>query len=702
MADVFVSYAREDRAQVARLAAALDQTGLSVWWDRRLVGGDAFAEEIERELEGAGAVIVAWSNAGSRSRWVRDEAEFAAQAGKLVCVSIDGSLPPLGFRQFHAIDISRWQGDADLANELVRAVRLRMQGTPAELRQSAAAPAPGPPAGGSSVLAVLPFANRSALAEDAFFADAVHDELLTQIARLSSMQVISRTSVMRFRDTLQPIPEIARQLGAMAVVEGSVQRAGSRVRINVQLVDGTRDTHLWAENFDRELTPDNVFDIQTEITRSIATQLHARLSGSDQAALDKPAPTQSLAAYDWYLRGQLLVRSEAAGEGEIRAAIDAFDHALAADPDFAEALAGKARAQLCLYWFYGWDPAWVERARSAVERARKLAPEAIDTLLAVAYFHYWGELDYAAAETALNRILAQAPNNAEALACKAYVVRRDGRFSEALMLLEQARRLDPMLIDLSLELAFTLTAFGRFDEARRLDAKIRTLDAHSAFTAVNAGDIGYLQGRADLAWQGASIEVTEPDFAFCYRRAWHAINTRDEALIGQALSDWPAELRRTAHFPLTWEIYQAMAARVLGQRDHEQTLLDALQARIRTMDSPYPGGWKPDAPYFPVTVPGLLGDADAVHAAVAEYRQNAVPDAFGILNPYHAIAAALAQAGDHAGALDYLERLADTFGPNAWLPMSITPAYDSLRDQARFQRLQTNCSAWLASQPAES
>ena len=541
---------------------------------------------------------------------------------------------------------------------------------------------------------MLPFVNRSPKPDDAFFADAVHDELLTQIARLSSMQVISRTSMMRYRDTLKPIPEIAAELGAMAVVEGSVQRAGQRVRINVQLIDGKRDTHLWAENFDRELTPDNIFDIQGDITRAIADKLHTQLSGADQAALEESAPTTSLSAYDAYLRGQLLVRSEAAGESEIRRAIEAFDQALADDPSFAAALAGKARAQLCLYWFYGWDPTWVELARQALERARELAPDSIDTLLAEAYFHYWGELDYAAAEAALDKVLAKAPGHADALACKAYVVRREGRFSESIMLLEQARRLNPMLVDLSMELALTQAAFGRFEEADRLESRLRTLDGHSAFTALYVGDIGYLMGRVERAWEGASIEVEVPDFAYCYRRAWHALHTRDATLIGRALQTWPEALRRTEHFPLTFELYQAMAAWVLEQPDELEPLLAALQSRVESMPEAYPGGWKPDAPYFPVTLPGLRGDLDAVRTAVAEYERSAQPDAFGTLNQYHAIATAFAQAGDASAALDYLEKLATLFGPNAWLPMSITPEYDCLHHEPRYQAMADAYAAW--------
>lgn len=701
MSDVFISYARQDRERIARLADALKAAGYSVWWDRRLMGGDDFADSIERELHAAGAVLVAWSSEGARSRWVRDEAGFAADSGKLVAVSVDGSQPPLGFRQFHAIDIAGWQGDAQAPAlaEVLHAVEQRLAGGSPRMHDADAAAQRS--AGVEKVVAVLPFVNRSPLPDDAFFADGVHDELLTQIAQLSALQVISRTSVMRYRDTLTPVPEIVRELGATAVVEGSVQRAGKRVRINVQLIDGARDTHLWAQNFDRELTPDNLFDIQTEITRAIAERLHATLTGSDEAALAIAAPTRSLAAYDAYLRGQLLLRSEAAGEAEMRRAVEAFDQALAADANFAAALAGKARAQLCLYWFFGWDPALAEAAGDALRRAQALAPDSVDTLLAEGYFHYWARLDYPAAEAALDRVLAVAPNNAEALACKAYVVRRAGRFTEAITLLRRALRLNPMLVDLSMELATTLATFGHFEQANTLFARTQKLDANSAFSAYYAGDIGYLQGRADLAWQGASIAVDEPDFVYCYRRAFHALHTRDADKIESSISQWPERFHRTPQFPLTFDLYRAMALQAQGQDAQATAALDALRDTVAQLREPYPSGWKPDAPYFPVTLPGLLRDRDAVRAAVDEYECGAVDDAFGSINHYHAIASAFARAGDQAAALDYLEKLAARYGPNAYLAMAITPAYDVLRDEPRFKALASACDAWSSQARAQ-
>ena len=546
----------------------------------------------------------------------------------------------------------------------------------------------------TKIVAVLPFVNRSLLPEDAFFADGVHDELLTQISKLSAIQVISRTSVMRYRDTSLPIPKIAAELNAAAILEGAVQRSGTRVRINVQLIDGNEDTHLWAETFDRELTPESVFDIQAEITRLIASTLHAVLSGKDEAALDKAAPTRSLVAYDAYLHGTLLARSEAAGETEFRQAIEAFDKAIAADPDFADPHAGKARAELTLYWFYGWDRNWVTAAQLSVDRAKTLSPDSIATLLAEAYYHYWGELDYEKAEDALNRVLAKAPNNAEAWACKAYLIRRVGRFTESIAALEKARQLNPMLVDIPMELATTLAQIGRLNEANAMMEQVVALDPDSAFTAYYAGDVNYLQGRADLAWRGANHPVTEPDFVYYYRRAFHALHTKDPAKMAHAIDDWDEAFHFTPAFPLTYELYCVMVFSATQRTEQAQALLAQITDRVNKNPALLPKDWRPDAPYFPVTLPGLRKDLKTVRRAIKDYEKNAQRDDMGKINHYHAIATALVQAGDRSGALDYLERLITLFGHATFLPVTITQDYDVLAEEPRYLAMRSAYEEW--------
>ncbi len=713
MADVFISYSRIDQPIIKQLSQALEAHGFSVWWDRELLGGDTFADDIERQLLQAKAVIVGWSQSGSKSRWVRDEASVAADAGSLIAISTDGSIPPIGFRQFHCVDLSSWQGQSDdpAFIDITRAISAKLSPVHQEQSQEVEATTPSAPviknrratdrsvstsSSLAKVVAVLPFANRSPLADDAFFADGVHDELLTQISKLASVQVISRTSVMGYRDSSKSIPDIASELGAMVILEGAVQRAGQRVRINVQLIDGKTDTHIWADTYDRELTPENIFDIQSDITREIADAMHAALSPEDELLLSGQAPTNNLAAYDAYLRGKQKMRSEATGEQDFHSAIEDFDHAIAVDPQFAEPHANKARAYLTLYWFFGWDTRWLNLAKSSVERAVMLAPNSIETLLAQAYYQYWGLLDLEQAERVLNRVLEISPQNTEAWACKSYVIRRTGRFAESISALKKAMRLDPMLVDLPMELSNTLGAIGHVWQAMEMLDRVRTLSPKSNFTAIVAADVFHLTGQAQPAYEAASAEVDREDFIYYYRRSFHALNTADPKVIEASFATWPSEFRGTPMFPETFNLYKATALKVQGKEDELDTLLAGIQQRLCSLSDPYPGGWLPEAAYYPVTLPGLMGDLHGVQAAVEDYHAHAKRDLFATLYHYHSISTAYLFCGDKDNALTYLEKLVDIFGPASYLAMSIMPQYRELHSQTRYIALQSACQRWQA------
>ena len=194
---------------------------------------------------------------------------------------------------------------------------------------------------GAQSIAILPFVNRSNRDEDLFFTDGIHDDLLTQLAKINDLKVISRTSVMHYRNTDMRIPQIAQELGVATVLEGGVQRAGQRIRINAQLIDVATDRHIWAETFDREMTIDNLFDIQTEITRQIVTAVRGQLTTEEQQAF-MGAPTQSLEAYEAYLRARNLLTSSGYNMDKYEAAQPYAEQAVALDPDFAIA-----------HWFVG-------------------------------------------------------------------------------------------------------------------------------------------------------------------------------------------------------------------------------------------------------------------------------------------------------------------------------------------------------------
>ena len=218
-------------------------------------------------------------------------------------------------------------------------------------------------------IAVLPFANRSVDEADAFFVDGMHDDILTHISKIRSLKVISRTSVMEYRDTTKNLKTIGRELGVATVLEGGVQRAGDHVRINVQLIDAETDDHLWANIYDRQLTTANIFAIQTEIAKAIADALQATLSPEEQDRLET-RPTENLAAYEAYILGKQLLVKETIGA--LAVAIDYFEQAVELDPNFAPAYVGLAESHI-LHFFYSRQLKEERLAKAQVAAKKALA-----------------------------------------------------------------------------------------------------------------------------------------------------------------------------------------------------------------------------------------------------------------------------------------------------------------------------------------
>gem|GEM_PF-712200 len=283
----------------------------------------------------------------------------------------------------------------------------------------------------SGSIAVLPFDNRSKLEDDIFFTEGIHDELLSNLAQIGSLKVISRTSVMRYQDTRLSIPEIGRELGVAAVLEGAVQRSGGTVRVNVQLIDALTDEHLWAQTYDRELTAENLFSIQTEISQIIARSLKTELSPEEEQRIST-TPTTNLAAYDAYLRGRQNERL--GGNDNLRAALNLYRQATDADPNFAAAWAGRALMVLYLRetGFWGEIPeqeAYV-LAQTNIDRALAIDPQSAEAHSVQARMHY-EQYRFREALDSLNRALTYNPNLAYAYREKAQVLSAMGEIQGA-------------------------------------------------------------------------------------------------------------------------------------------------------------------------------------------------------------------------------------------------------------------------------
>jgi TolB-like protein/Tfp pilus assembly protein PilF len=320
----------------------------------------------------------------------------------------------------------------------------------------------------NNAIAALPFANRSNVEEDLFFTDGIHDDLLTQLTKIDGLKVISRTSVMEYRNTTKKIPEIAAELGVGKILEGGVQRAGNRVRINAQLIDVATDEHLWAETFDREMTIDNLFDIQSEITRQIVAAVKGELSAADEEALTS-SPTDNVEAYEAYLRARALtLRGDYVSEHYVEAQ-PWVQRAVDLDPDFAEAWALLVEIHGQAVW-QGWDRSDQRRAEAeaALANALRLKPESPAVIAAEADFYYRFDEDYKKALGYFERAHEAAPGDSRILVFKAITERRAGYWDESIASFEQALELDPSNSFIINQLIDTLGNMNQWDRVRYL------------------------------------------------------------------------------------------------------------------------------------------------------------------------------------------------------------------------------------------
>ncbi len=311
-------------------------------------------------------------------------------------------------------------------------------------------------------IAVLPFENLSSDKDNAYFADGMQDEILTRLSKIGTLRVISRTSTLPFASHPGNLPEIAAKLGVATILEGSVQKAGNTVRINVQLIRALGDQHLWAETYDRTL--DDVFGVQGEVAGAIANKLGATLSGDARKQVDEIA-TRNAAASDAYLRGLSLMRQGYVLAQE-SAAIHAFEDAVKADPHFAAAWARLARGYSHLI-FTG-DEATPQRrtaALHALETAEQLQPDTLETLAARAYYIFRVQGDYDAARKRFEALHARWPNDVDVMLTLSYVLARQGHQAEADALVGHALTLDPLNVQLHKLLAINAIAGRRFDDA---------------------------------------------------------------------------------------------------------------------------------------------------------------------------------------------------------------------------------------------
>jgi len=329
-------------------------------------------------------------------------------------------------------------------------------------------------------IAVLPFESLSEDKSNAYFADGIQDEILTKLAAIADLKVISRTSTAKYKSKPEDLRSVSQELGVAHVLEGSVQRANDKVRVNVQLIDARVDSHLWAKSYDGDAK--DIFGVETAVSQQVADALQAKLSPSAVTAI-ATAPTNNSAAYDLFLRGEY---EERRAEDEIdRAAFERartwYEQAIAAEPDFALAIARLVENRMQWHWFMEkLDHAQLESVKAQAEQAITLAPNLAQTYVALGVCYYYGYYDYERALSAFNKAIELEPNNSSALEYSGYVHRRQGKWEQSLKELRQVLERDPRNAALAGNLASTYGALRMWkeaDDAARLGLKV---DPHAS------------------------------------------------------------------------------------------------------------------------------------------------------------------------------------------------------------------------------
>jgi adenylate cyclase len=343
MADVFVSYARGDKVRVAPLVAAIESRGWSVWWDPEITPGQEFDDQIEAEIDASKAVLVVWTPVSVASRWVRGEAREAAERGILVPVRFEQARLPMDVRAIHTTDLDGW-GDnpaSPQAQEFLRALGAMIARTQAS--QSAKGGSAAPPSSSSDkdvprfTICVLPFANMSGDPEQEYFSDGITEDIITDLSKVSALGIISRNSAFMYKDKNVDIPKVARELKVSHVLEGSVRKAGGRVRISAQLVDGESNNHLWAERYDRDSS--DIFALQDEISEAIVKALKLRLLPEEKKAIVKRG-TENAEAHNLYLMArQTYITGQEMDTRSAEAIVRLCARATEIDPAYAQAWA---------------------------------------------------------------------------------------------------------------------------------------------------------------------------------------------------------------------------------------------------------------------------------------------------------------------------------------------------------------------------
>jgi serine/threonine-protein kinase len=552
--------------------------------------------------------------------------------------------------------------------------------------------------GTTNGIAVLPFENLSPDAGNTYLAEGIQEEILTRLAKIADLKVISRTSTQRYQSKPRNLSQIAKQLGVANILEGSVQKAADQVRVNVQLIDAQTESHLWANTYDRKLT--DIFGVESEIAQSVANELQVKISAGEKAAIAE-RPTKDLAAYDLYVRATDLI-DMALYEGNVEKdylqAEDLLNQAVARDPGFLLAYCRLAEAHDELY-FSGVDrtPNRLALAKAAIDTAFRLKPDSGEVHLALANHLYHGYLDYDRARDELAIALRTLPNNARIFEWSGFIDRREGRWHDAVRNLERAMELDPRNVKILNDAAVTYYVIRDYGHARRVIDRIIALEPN---------DIGYrlwrawleVGERADLRpGQGVLKKVfDDPALLRSDSNARYVFLTslrlRNPASAERALAAITGNefSARGNAVGFTRAYAKGLVTRMKGDEDGARAAFNAERTEQEKVVRAQPDDWTESAALC------LLGLIDAAlgrrEEALSEGRRavELLPvtkntlDGADVLYFYAAICA---QIGERDLAIEQLKTLAQIPAGAHYGELRLDPFWDPLRGDPRFEKI---------------
>jgi TolB-like protein/class 3 adenylate cyclase/Tfp pilus assembly protein PilF len=569
------------------------------------------------------------------------------------------------------------------------------RGSPAVARSSAGKAADvGLPMTEKSI-AVLPFENRSEDKANAYFADGIQDEILTRLAKIADLKVISRTSTQHYKSAPGNLREIAKQLGVAHVVEGSVQKSGDAVRINVQLIKAANDSHLWADTFDRKLT--DIFSVESEVARAIADQLRAKLTGEEEQVI-AAKPTDNPEAYDAYLRGLAYTLKTTTSPANALAAQKYLREAVRLDPKFALSWALLSYADAVGYIIQSLQPtvALREEARQAAETALTLQPNLGEAVVAKGYYHYACLKDYDTAVRYFEQARPLLPNSSRIPESLAYLTRRRGQWDQSESYFNEAERLDPRNVNLLNEHAGSYIMLRRFPEALRKLDQVLDITPDDVDTLTVKATIAQAEG--DLPRASALLAPLHPnadDSTVLETQVYQEILERRPAQITPRLKEIltkpdPAlgPINSELRFWLGW------AQEVAGDHTAAQASWGQARSELESFLKEQPDNYFLIG-YLALTNMGLGDKAAAL--ALSERAMAALPiekDAVTGPIPIEILARVAAQTGEPDRAIAALQKLLSIpyvgpfpAGPLTPALLRLDPMFDRLRNDPRFQKL---------------